>query len=438
MSGRSIRLAIGDPGDGRRRGRRGDRDQHRHVAQGRPAPPRDRADLPLWRAGDLGPRARQPDRPADDPGRADLVHRDPRRSHRSRSSTSSRSRSRTPPRSSSSALVLCLSERPARDTRRSGRRRDPGRRRHGTQHPLLDEPHAHRRQEQWPLRWPGAGDHDERRRASAAGSSRRLARVGSCCPSSWPAWSSSRRSSSTSSGGSPTCPRTSGPSSSRSKDLAPAAIPVALLIGFYRQSERRLQALVDAIPDRMFRFARDGRYVDARAGDRRRTDAAETGALIGRQLHELMFAAAIRHGPGLGRPGPRQRRTPGLRLLARPSERPARLRGADRAERPDEVTAIVRDFTDQRAAEAELRRSRARIVEATDAERRRLERDLHDGAQQRLVSLSLALRLLRARLGAAGGAERRSDRRRGRRPLPSSRSRSRSCASSPAASTRRS
>ena len=35
--------------------------------------------------------------------------------------------------------------------------------------------------------------------------------------------------------------------------------------------------------------------------------------------------------------------------------------------------------------------SRARIVEAGDAERRRLERDLHDGAQQRLVTLSLAL-----------------------------------------------
>jgi signal transduction histidine kinase len=69
---------------------------------------------------------------------------------------------------------------------------------------------------------------------------------------------------------------------------------------------------------------------------------------------------------------------------------------------PDEVTAIVRDFTDQRAAEAELRRSRARIVEATDAERRRLERDLHDGAQQRLVSVSLALRLLRSRLAAPG------------------------------------
>jgi signal transduction histidine kinase len=72
----------------------------------------------------------------------------------------------------------------------------------------------------------------------------------------------------------------------------------------------------------------------------------------------------------------------------------------------DEVTAIVRDFSaqrtaeaEQRAAQAELRQSRARIIEATDAERRRLERDLHDGAQQRLVSLSLALRLARTKLG---------------------------------------
>jgi PAS domain S-box-containing protein len=41
----------------------------------------------------------------------------------------------------------------------------------------------------------------------------------------------------------------------------------------------------------------------------------------------------------------------------------------------------------------ELAASRARIVEAGDAERRRLERNLHDGAQQRLVSLALNLRL---------------------------------------------
>ncbi len=44
-------------------------------------------------------------------------------------------------------------------------------------------------------------------------------------------------------------------------------------------------------------------------------------------------------------------------------------------------------------ARTELAASRARIVEAGDAERRRLERNLHDGAQQRLVSLALNLRL---------------------------------------------
>jgi signal transduction histidine kinase len=53
---------------------------------------------------------------------------------------------------------------------------------------------------------------------------------------------------------------------------------------------------------------------------------------------------------------------------------------------------------DLRARLEELRGSRARIVEAGDTERRRLERNLHDGAQQRLVSLSLELRLLASRL----------------------------------------
>ena len=47
-----------------------------------------------------------------------------------------------------------------------------------------------------------------------------------------------------------------------------------------------------------------------------------------------------------------------------------------------------------------LARSRARIVEAGDSERRRLERDLHDSAQQRLVGLSLSLRLVRSTLSA--------------------------------------
>jgi signal transduction histidine kinase len=56
----------------------------------------------------------------------------------------------------------------------------------------------------------------------------------------------------------------------------------------------------------------------------------------------------------------------------------------------------------------ELRASRTRVVETADAARRKLERDLHDGAQQRLVSLSLMLQLaaesLEPRVAAPIGA----------------------------------
>jgi signal transduction histidine kinase len=49
---------------------------------------------------------------------------------------------------------------------------------------------------------------------------------------------------------------------------------------------------------------------------------------------------------------------------------------------------------------AELQASRARLVEATDAERRRIERDLHDGTQQRLVSIAMTLGLVESKLAA--------------------------------------
>ena len=87
-----------------------------------------------------------------------------------------------------------------------------------------------------------------------------------------------------------------------------------------------------------------------------------------------------------------------------------------------------------RAQLAEVRASRARIVEAGDAERRRLERDLHDGAQQRLLGIRLALQLARGRLADGGAPSTSSSPRR----TPRSSARSRSCARSRAASTRRS
>jgi len=58
----------------------------------------------------------------------------------------------------------------------------------------------------------------------------------------------------------------------------------------------------------------------------------------------------------------------------------------------------------RRAQLDDLRRSRSRIVATADAERRRLERDLHDGAQQRLVTLAIGVRLARRRLAVADPA----------------------------------
>src|SRR5262249_51698552 len=67
-------------------------------------------------------------------------------------------------------------------------------------------------------------------------------------------------------------------------------------------------------------------------------------------------------------------------------------------------TGHIRDISDRKRAEAELRDSRARTVEGADAARRRIERDLHDGAQQQLVSLAVSLRLAQRRLDSGDAA----------------------------------
>ena len=60
------------------------------------------------------------------------------------------------------------------------------------------------------------------------------------------------------------------------------------------------------------------------------------------------------------------------------------------------VTAV--DITERKRVDEDLRASRARLVRAEETARRTLERNLHDGAQQRLVALSVALRLVESRL----------------------------------------
>jgi signal transduction histidine kinase len=71
----------------------------------------------------------------------------------------------------------------------------------------------------------------------------------------------------------------------------------------------------------------------------------------------------------------------------------------------DDDVAAMRIFASRAAAELErrqqaaaLRRSRARVIEAADSERRRVGRDLHDGAQQRLVAVGNLLKLAQRRL----------------------------------------
>jgi signal transduction histidine kinase len=82
----------------------------------------------------------------------------------------------------------------------------------------------------------------------------------------------------------------------------------------------------------------------------------------------------------------------------------------------EEVAAASRLALENERLQAELaaqledlRTSRVRIIATGDAERRRLERDLHDGAQQRLVGLLLSLRLARSTLATMPGQRSRID-----------------------------
>jgi PAS domain S-box-containing protein len=63
---------------------------------------------------------------------------------------------------------------------------------------------------------------------------------------------------------------------------------------------------------------------------------------------------------------------------------------------PPTFTGYLRDITDRVTADRQLRASRARLVEVADAERKRIQRNLHDGAQQRITSVLLCLGRLRA------------------------------------------
>ena len=175
-----------------------------------------------------------------------------------------------------------------------------------------------------------------------------------------------------------------------------------------RAKEARHRAMLDAALDCVVTMDHEGRVVDFNPAAER-CFGYRADDVRGREMAELIVPPELRdrHRRGLARylaseePVLLDRRIEITGLRADGTIFPVELT-ITRIDvpGPPTFTGYLRDITERKAAEAELRASRARIVEAADAARRRLERDLHDGAQQRLVELALDLRMARARLDA--------------------------------------
>jgi PAS domain S-box-containing protein len=108
-----------------------------------------------------------------------------------------------------------------------------------------------------------------------------------------------------------------------------------------------------------------------------------------RGMHEAGYRS------GVGAPIVVGGRPWGMLLVSSTAEEPL---GPDAERRLSDFGELVALALESAHARGELLESRSRIVSAGDAERRRLERNLHDGAQQRLVTLSLQLKLAERKL----------------------------------------
>jgi PAS domain S-box-containing protein len=167
-----------------------------------------------------------------------------------------------------------------------------------------------------------------------------------------------------------------------------------LLVEVKARAER-YRAILQAMPDLMFRISRNGTYRGFNAPDPRDLVAVD---VVGRKVHERLPQELADRVLEAGRAAV-DRGTPQMieyELEFSGETRNYEARFAASGE--DEFLMIVREITERKRQQEELEASRARIVAAGDDERRKLERNLHDGAQQRLVSLSLSLRLAQGRI----------------------------------------
>jgi signal transduction histidine kinase len=142
------------------------------------------------------------------------------------------------------------------------------------------------------------------------------------------------------------------------------------------------RALGDPSLELAFWFADGARFVD-REGRRVQLPGGEAGRVATVVERDGEPVAALVHDPALGE---------NAELVASVCAAAALTLENERLQ------------ADLRARLSELQASRARLVEATEAERRRIERDLHDGTQQRLVSIAMSLGLAEARLPSDPGS----------------------------------
>jgi signal transduction histidine kinase len=162
-----------------------------------------------------------------------------------------------------------------------------------------------------------------------------------------------------------------------------------------RARAERYGALLRAMPDLMFRIARDGRYLGFNAPNPRDLLNRKVLGLtiwdrLPRELADRIMAAAEQAFAGAG--------PQALEYELDFDGETRNYEGRVATAGDSEFLLIVREITDRKRQQRELEASRARIVEAQDDARRRLERNLHDGAQQRLVALALSLRLAQSQL----------------------------------------
>ena len=207
--------------------------------------------------------------------------------------------------------------------------------------------------------------------------------------------------------------------------LPTAAATLAVALGF-RPLRNWLQTLVDRRFDRR-RYEGMGR-VDGFLEELRQGQTAPEE--VGRVLSEALADSSLRlffwlprsevYADARGRVMRELPTSPTARTPVRRGELPLGMLVHDPSlnDRPDLLDEVIiraglaieiaRLRVEVRRQLAEVEESRARIVAATNEERRRLERDLHDGAQQRLVSIGLELRHMQHEMPPGSGGARES------------------------------